>query len=114
MAVGLPLVPELDDDFPFDWMPVRRECFWTMLRAGRFTDRPTLIGRVDALCAEIEDSEECDRVAYVGQAVVSLRLRGRGQSLVPAELKAQGVELKLSNEVLDAIIASVRKALDAK
>ena len=116
MAVGLPLLPGLDDDFPFAWMPVRRECVWTVLRAGLFASWPTLIERVDALCEEIDDPEECERFAYVGQAVVSLRLfgKGEGRPFVRAELKAERAALTISDRVLDKIIASVQKALDAK
>ena len=48
-----------------------------------------------------------------GQAVVSLRLREKGQRRVSvrAELEAEGIELKIGNEDLDKIIASVQNGL---
>ena len=113
LAVGLPVPPGLDDKWPFKWMAVRRECVFALLREGLFTKWPTLIERVDELAAAIEDPAEREAVLYVGQAVVSLRLRekGEGRVLVKAELEAEGAALEIRNQVLDEIIASVQNGL---
>ena len=97
-------------------MPARRECRRLLLRAGHFPGWPTQIERVDALRTAIEDPDECERFVYVAQAVVSLRLRGMGESRVSVrdELTADGVPLEFSNVELDTIIASVQNGLRGK
>ena len=50
----------------------------------------------------------------IGQALLSLRLRGSGESAVPVRdlIADGGFEIGFSDEVLDGKIASVRELLD--
>ena len=112
-AVGLPLPPGYVDQRPLAWIHARRVCVRTLIEAGRFAEWPKKIEGVDALGAGFRSRAERDEFMFVGQALLSLRLRGMGENhrLVRQALDAGEVPVGFSDEALDAIIEFVRNGL---